>query len=124
MTVIVLGAVISIAQFIDEPWIGVATAVLGAAVSVVRALDSLLRPAEAWQGYRKASEGMTREYRLYLTNADVYADTVDEEAAFRLLVGRVETVIAEEQQLFWQALGKSPPATEAARMAEEGPKGS
>ena len=42
------------------------TAALGAAVSVTRAVDALLRPAETWQAYRKATEGMKREYRLYL----------------------------------------------------------
>ena len=109
ISVIVLGTLISFLQVIDAaPWVRYLTAALGAAVSVFRAIDTLLRPGETWQGYRKASENMKREYRLYLNNADVYADAPDEEAAYRLLVERVETVIAEEQQLFWQFHAKSP----------------
>lgn len=109
ISVIVLGACISFLQVLDTaPWVRYLTAGLGAAVSVLRAVDTLLRPGETWQGYRKASENMKREYRLYLNNADVYAEAPDEEAAYQSLVERVETVIAEEQQLFWQFHAKSP----------------
>ncbi len=101
--VIVLGALISLLQVLDTAaWVRYLTAALGAAVSISRAVDALLRPGETWQAYRKASEGMKREYRLYLNNADAYAGAEDEASAYRLLVERVETLIAEEQQLFWQ----------------------
>ena len=53
---------------------------------------------------------MKREYRLYVSKADVYADSADEEAAYLLLVQRVESVIAEEQKLFWQFQDKKPHA--------------
>jgi Protein of unknown function (DUF4231) len=104
ITVIFLGAAISCLQVIDmaETLVRYLTAGLGAAVSVFRALDTLLHPGETWQGYRKASEGMKREYRLYINNADAYTDAPNEDSAYRLLVERVETVLAEEQQLFWQ----------------------
>nr|MBA3555440.1 DUF4231 domain-containing protein [Gemmatimonadales bacterium] len=69
-------------------------------------VDALLRPSETWQAYRKAAESMKREYRLYLNNADAYAVAEDEASAYRLLVERVETIIAEEQQLFWQSQTK------------------
>ena len=109
ISVIVLGALISCLQVLEAAaWVRYLTATLGAAVSVFRAVDTLLRPGETWQGYRKASENMKREYRLYINNADVYADASDEEAAYRLLVERVETVLAEEQQLFWQFHTKNP----------------
>jgi heat shock protein HspQ len=109
VSVIVLGAVISCLQAIEAAaWVRYLTAALGASVSVFRAVDTLLHPGETWQGYRKASENMQREYRLYINNADVYADASDEEAAYRLLVERVETVLAEEQQLFWQFNSKNP----------------
>ena len=103
IAVIVLGALISVLQiFSGQVWVAGATAVLGATVAVLRSIDTLLRPNETWQAYRKASESMKREYRLYLNNADAYAQAGDEDTAYRLLVERVETVIAEEQQLFWQ----------------------
>ncbi|MFA5922662.1 MAG: DUF4231 domain-containing protein [Methylococcaceae bacterium] len=109
ISVIVLGALISCLQVLEAAaWVRYLTATLGALVSVFRAVDTLLRPGETWQGYRKASENMKREYRLYINNADVYADASSEEAAYQLLVERVETVLAEEQQLFWQFHTKNP----------------
>ncbi|MDD5579913.1 MAG: DUF4231 domain-containing protein [Methylobacter sp.] len=109
ISVIVLGTLISCLQVIEAAaWIRYLTAGLGAFVSVLRAVDTLLHPGETWQGYRKASENMKREYRLYINNADVYADASDEDAAYRLLVERVETILAEEQQLFWQFHAKNP----------------
>lgn len=109
ITVILLGAIISCLQVWEtaDALVRYVTAGLGAAVSVFRALDTLLRPEETWLGYRKASESMKREYRLYINNADAYTDTTDEDAAYRLFVERVETVIAEEQQVFWQLHAKS-----------------
>ncbi|MGH8732010.1 MAG: hypothetical protein ACREVF_09890, partial [Burkholderiales bacterium] len=53
------------------------------------------------------------EYRLYLNNADAYAGAEDEASAYRLLVERVETIIAEEQQLFWQSQAKGGAQQEA-----------
>lgn len=103
IAVIVLGALISVLQiFTGQVWVAGATALLGAAVAVLRSIDTLLRPNETWQSYRKASEGLKREYRLYLNNADAYARADGEDMAYRILVERVETVLAEEQQLFWQ----------------------
>ncbi len=108
IVVIVLGAAISCLQVIDTvAWIRYLTAALGASVSVFRAIDALLRPGEIWQGYRKASENMKREYRLYVNNADAYTDAIDNDTAYRLLVERTETVLAEEQQLFWQFHAKT-----------------
>jgi hypothetical protein len=115
ITVIFIGAVISCLQVIETAGalLRYITAGLGAAVSVFRALDTLLHPGDTWQSYRKASEGMKREYRLYINNADAYTDAPEEDAAYRLFVERVETLLAEEQQLFWQHQTKSPesPAT-------------
>jgi len=111
IAVIVLGALISCLQVVDAPhWVPGLTALMGAAVTIIRAIDTLIRPGETWLAYRKASENMKREYRLYLNNADVYNEAADEESAYRLLVTRVETAIAEEQQLFWQFHDKAPQA--------------
>jgi hypothetical protein len=109
ISVIVLGALISCLQVIEAAaWVRYLTASLGAAVSIFRAIDALLRPGEIWQGYRKASENMKREYRLYINNAEAYVDAPNEEATYRLLIERVEAVLAEEQQLFWQFHAKNP----------------
>jgi hypothetical protein len=52
----------------------------------------VLRPAETWQAYRKAAEGMKREYRLYLSTTRMRTPAQDEASAYRLLVERVETM--------------------------------
>lgn len=123
VAVIVLGALISLLQiYADEAWVAGATGALGAAVAVLRSLDTLLRPNETWQSYRKASEGMKREYRLYLNNADAYGQAQTEEEAYRLLVERVETVVAEEQQLFWQFHARIQTAAEASADARKAPQ--
>jgi uncharacterized protein DUF4231 len=80
----------------------------------------LLRPGETWQAYRKAAEGMKREYCLYLNNADAYAAAQDEASAYRLLVERVETIIAEEQQLFWQSQAKGGAQQEPPKLPDQG----
>lgn len=123
IAVIVLGAVISLLQVVEDAqqYIRHLTAGLGALVAILRSLDSLLRPGETWLGYRKASESMKREYRLYVAQADEYADAPDEKAAFRLFAARVETVIAEEQQLFWQFHGKAQPPANAEAPARSPP---
>ena len=52
------GVLISVLQVLDTPdWIRYLTAALGAAVTVTRAIDALLRPAETGQASRKAAEG-------------------------------------------------------------------
>ena len=66
IAVIVTGALISVIQvFAGQVWVSGATALLGACVTVLRSVDTILRPNETWRAYRKASEGMKREYRLY-----------------------------------------------------------
>jgi uncharacterized protein DUF4231 len=59
--VIVLGALISLLPMLKMDWVPYLTAALGAAVSISRAVDALLRPAETWQAYRQAFEGMKRD---------------------------------------------------------------
>lgn len=114
IAVIVLGTLVTCLQALDAaPWVRYLTALMGSSVTVIRAIDTLVRPGETWLSYRKASENMKREYRLYINNSDVYSGAADEDAAYRLLVSRVENAIAEEQQLFWQSHDQTPqnPAT-------------
>jgi Protein of unknown function (DUF4231) len=125
ITVILLGAGISCLQVVEiaeASIIRYVTAALGAAVTLLRAIDTILHPGETWQGYRKASESMKREYRLYINNADAYTDAPDEDAAYRLFVTRVETVLAEEQQLFWQVHVKTSEQQAVPKPKEENEK--
>ncbi len=111
--VLVCGALTSALQLLTItdlkpllPWI---TAVLGMIVTVAKGLDQIVKPGETWLGYRKASEGMKREYRLYINSAGPYGEELKETQAYALFVEQIERIISEEQQVFWPRYA-SPPA--------------
>ena len=79
----------------------IATGALGVIVAVAEGVKRIGKFEETWLGYRKASEQMKREHRLYINAAGDYA-LDDEEAAYRLFVENVEAIVAEEQQIYWQ----------------------
>jgi hypothetical protein len=78
------------------------TAVLGVLVVLTKGLERIGKYEETWVGYRTASEGMKREFRLYINKAGDYASIADEEATYRSFVEHVETIIADEEHQFWQ----------------------
>ncbi len=111
VTVITAGALVSFVQiFAVETgalWTTLLTASLGVLITVAKGVDRINKFEETWVGYRKASESMKREYRLYINSAGGYTAIADEEAAFRHFVEQVEQIIAEEQQIFWQSRDES-----------------
>jgi len=105
--VLASGAAISVIQLLQGwTWLPYVTAVLGAIVVLAKGLERIGRYEETWLGYRKASEAMKREYRLYINNAGDYAGAAREDEVYRWLVEAVEKIIAEEQNQFWQSRGK------------------
>ncbi len=104
--VITAGALISVIQLIPDDsstrWVAILTAMLGLVVAVAKGIDRIGQFEETWVSYRKASESMKREYRLYINNAGSYTALNDEEDSYRHFVEQVEQIIAEEQQIFWQ----------------------
>lgn len=105
--VMIGGTVITGLQAVDSQFVRYFTALLGALVTIIRALDTLIRPGETWRTYRRAEETIKREYRFYINDTEAYAEAADEVAAYHLFVNRVELAIAEESQVFWQARGKT-----------------
>jgi len=104
--VLASGAATTVIQLFDgHAWLPVATAVLGAVVVLAQGLESIGKYQETWLSYRKASEGMKREYRLFINNAGDYADASDDDEAYRWFVEAVEKVLAEEQNQFWESRG-------------------
>jgi hypothetical protein len=83
-------------------WPAVVTALLALAVVVGEGLGRMGRYRETWASYRKASEQMKREYRLYINNAGDYENEPDEDTSYGRFVENIEQIIAEEQQLYWQ----------------------
>ncbi len=88
-------------------WSDYAGAVLGLIVVISQGVMRIWRWDEIWPEYRKASERMKREQRLYLYNANPYAAFTDEAGARRRYIDALESIIAEEQKLYWQAVEKA-----------------
>lgn len=82
--------------------IGVLTGLLGLVVVVTKGWERIGNFEETWLTYRRASELMKREYRLYINGAGDYTNIRSEEHAFRRFVENVEETISEEQNLFWR----------------------
>ncbi len=106
LVVIACGALITFAQ----PFAGAlpsvvpgVTAALGVAVALLTGIQRIWKFDESWVSYRRASEQMKRECRLYINGAGVYADVASEDEAYRRLVETTEAIVAEEQQLYWQS---------------------
>jgi len=76
-------------------------AVLGFLIALVQGIMRIWRYDETWVEYRKASERMKREQRLYVNACGPYADTADEDERFKAFVMAIEQVIAEEQQIYF-----------------------
>ena len=112
--VVAAGAATSFVQvFGDARWVSVLTALLGALVVLAEGWRQIARYDEAWAAYRVASERMKRERRLYVNGAGEYRGLADEDEAFLRFVEAVETIVAEEQRLYWQKRGESAPAPRA-----------
>jgi hypothetical protein len=104
--VLAAGAAISFFQvFSEKPWVPPLTAGLGALVALSEGWQRIARYGETWLAYRTASERMKREQRLYVNGAGSYRG-LDDEAAFLQLVENIETIIAEEQQIYWHNRGR------------------
>jgi len=108
LTVLGAGTLTSVVQlFHEQAWVPIVTAILGAIVVMAKGLERIGKYNETWMGYRKASESMKREFRLYINNAGDYPDAADEDEAYRWFVEQVERVVAEEQNQFWQRRGRA-----------------
>jgi hypothetical protein len=79
------------------------TAALGVAIALLTGIQRIWKFDESWISYRKASEQLKREYRIYINGAGPYRGITDEGEAYRLFVENAEAIIAEEQQLYWSS---------------------
>jgi hypothetical protein len=104
VTVLAAGGLTTVVQIVpSELWVKLVTAVLGLIVVLAKGVERIWNYEETWQGYRKASERMKREYRLYINGAGAYREIADEEQEYLRFVEAIEQIIAEEQQLYWQS---------------------
>jgi hypothetical protein len=106
LAVIVCGALVTFAQAfagVLPMLVPAVTAALGVAVAVLTGVQRIWKYDESWPAYRRASEQMKREYRLYINGAGAYSEVADEDAAYRRFVENTEAIIAEEQQIYWKS---------------------
>ncbi len=106
---IVLGALITFIQvFAAAPWVPIVSGAIGAIVAVAAGWQRIARYSETWVSYRTASERMKRERRLYTHGAGAYRGLPEREA-YLTFVEVIESIIAEEQNIFWRDRGNNPP---------------
>ena len=104
VTVLAAGGLTTLVQILPVGFsVKLVTAGLGLIVVLAKGVERIWNYEETWQGYRKASERMKREYRLYINGAGAYREIADEDPAYLRFVEAIEEIIAEEQQLYWQS---------------------
>ena len=102
--VLAAGGLTTAAQIIPANFpVKLVTGALGLIVVLAKGIERIGNFDEIWLGYRKASERMKREYRLYINGAGAYREIADEDQAYLRFVEAIEEIIAEEQQLYWQS---------------------
>src|SRR4051794_23912089 len=120
LLVIGAGALTSFVQvFSAHLWVPIVTAALGAAVVLMEGWQRIARYNDTWTAYRTASERMKREQRLYVNGAGAYR-AMEEDEAYLRFVEAVEAILAEEQQIYWQARTSEPPKPAAPSGRDQG----
>lgn len=128
LTVLLAGALTGVVQ-VFHGWaapeaLAIVTGGLSVVVVLAKGLERVGNFEANWLSYRKASERMKREYRLYINGAGPYRHASDEEQAYLMFVEVVEEIISEEQQIFWQSRTAEGEAKGAAsETTAGGPKG-
>jgi hypothetical protein len=84
-------------------WPVIISGLLSLLIVAAEGLARIGRYQETWISYRKASEQMKREYRLYINGAGAYEQIQGEDPAYLAFVANIEQIIAEEQQLYWRS---------------------
>ena len=69
--------------------------ILGTLVAVLLALEGVLHHREQWKNYRTTEQYLETQKQLFIHNVGDYSD-LDKKEAFKLLISRVESSIAEE----------------------------
>jgi Protein of unknown function (DUF4231) len=86
----------------DAHLTGVLSAILGGLVVVAVAVGKLFKFHDNWLHYRALVEALGREKQLYLAGAADYSAPLDDAGRQRLLVERVENLLASATSRFIQ----------------------
>lgn len=94
-TSVVGGALVPALVNVQLPYINILTTAVSLLVVILVSLESVYHYREQWKNYRSTEQVLGHERVYYKTRCGPY-DGLDERAAFRLLVERVENAIASE----------------------------
>jgi len=83
-------------------WTEIMVSFLGAAVVLGQGAQRVFRYGETWPEYRLASERMKREWRLFINQQGSY--DIQEDTARSRYINNLESVMAKEQKIFFEAL--------------------
>jgi hypothetical protein len=83
-------------------WNVIPVATVGSVVALAVALDSLFRPGDRWQHYRRSAELLKSEGWRYLSLATPYAAHRTHDAAFPSFARRLEDFLAREVEEYTQ----------------------
>jgi hypothetical protein len=104
IAIIASGALVAaLAAFLGKA--AVVVALLGALVAILQGAQRVYRYSEIWPEYRRASERMKRERRMFEQGIAPYDREEDEVRS--LYVAALEAIIAEEQKLFFSGVEAS-----------------
>ena len=79
-------------------------------VALLIALEGVLHHREQWKNYRTSEQYLQTQRQLFLNRVGDY-ENLDDAAAFKLLVVRVETAIADENAVTLSVLTRAEPST-------------
>lgn len=106
VTTLLAGAAIPVLNLwvVKDPYLaGVLSAIFGGLVVVSAAVGKLFKFHDNWLHYRALVEAMAREKELYAAKAGDYAAPLSEAERNRLLVERVESLLASATSRFIEA---------------------
>lgn len=105
LLIIMLGALIAAfpaLKALHEPaWIDLAVSILGGAIVLSQGLQRIYRFGDLWTEYRRASERMKSEKRMFINAVPPYNAEAEERSRI-LYVEALEKAIAEERKLFFE----------------------
>ena len=78
---------------------------LGALVAILAAIQGIFRWDEEWVEYRRVCESLKKEKFLFLTHSSIYSE--GESIDFEDFVRRIESIISEENKLWFQSQKRS-----------------
>lgn len=76
----------------------ISVTVLGTLVAVLISLEGVLHHREQWKNYRTTEQHLQTQKQLFVHRVGDYS-ALDDSKAFKLLVSRVESAIAEENSI-------------------------